>query len=154
MAGPEVAVALHVADDGLDGGAAPELALNDTKDATLLTGDEDAARAFGCVAAVTLVDIGTLDGTAGELLGRIDDGTEGMAIIWIARERPGVEHELAAPGAAVGGDDRDLDAELVRRRGLAFTDAFDLGRMEGIELPAALPLLLRSDLRSPGERRF
>lgn len=54
-----------------------------------------------------------------------------------------MHHELAARRAAVGGDDRGLDAELVRRCRLAFADVLDLGRMEGIELPA-LPLLLRS----------
>jgi len=31
--------------------------------------------------------------------------------------------------------------------GLAFADALDLGSVEGIELPAALALLLRADLR-------
>jgi hypothetical protein len=55
----EVAVALHVADDGLDGRSAPELALNDTEDATLLTGDEDATRAFGCVVAGARFELAT-----------------------------------------------------------------------------------------------
>ena len=34
---------LQVSDDGLDGGAAAQLALDDTEDAALLAGDEDAA---------------------------------------------------------------------------------------------------------------
>jgi hypothetical protein len=53
MTAAEVAVALHVAGDSLDGGTAPELTFDDAKDAALLAGDEDASRAFGFV-AVTL----------------------------------------------------------------------------------------------------
>src|SRR5664279_4719762 len=45
-------------------------------------------------------------------------------------------------------DDRSLDAELIGHAGFAFADAFDLGSMEGIQLPAALALLLRADLAS------
>ena len=39
---------------------------------------------------------------------------------------PGVEHELAAGSAGIGGDDRDLDVERVRRAGLALADALHL----------------------------
>ena len=49
-----------------------------------------------------------------------------------------MQHELAARSAGVGGDDRDLDAELVRRAGLALADALGLGGMEGIQFPATL----------------
>ena len=42
-------------------------------------------------------------------------------------------------------------AELVRRGGLAFADALHLRGMEGIELEAALALLLRADLRGAAE---
>ena len=52
---------LEVSDDGLDGGAATQLALDDTEDAALLAGDEDATRVLRVVAAVSLVDIGPLD---------------------------------------------------------------------------------------------
>ena len=44
---------------------------------------------------------------------------------------------------AVVGDDGSLHAELVRRAGLALADALDLRSMEGIQLPAALALLLQ-----------
>ena len=47
----------HVPDDGLDGGAAAELALDDTEDAALLAGDEDAPGILRVVAAVSLVDL-------------------------------------------------------------------------------------------------
>ncbi len=82
------------------------------KDATLLTRDEYAARAFGFVAAIALVDIGTLDRAAGQQLNRTDDAAERMSVIRIARHRHGVQHELTTGNAGVGGDDRDLDADL------------------------------------------
>lgn len=52
---------LQVADDGLDGRAVPQFALDDTEDAALLTGNEDAAVIFCGVAAASLVDKGPLD---------------------------------------------------------------------------------------------
>ena len=59
------------------------------------------------------------------------------------------------PGArTLGGDDRDLDAELIGRAGLALADALDLRSMEGIQLPAALALLLRTDLTGARQRPF
>lgn len=64
-----------------------------------------------------------------------------------------MQHELAARGAGVSGDNRNLDAELVGRTGLALADAFGLGRMEGIQLPAALALLLGSDLGGARQRQ-
>jgi hypothetical protein len=45
-----------------------------------------------------------------------------MTVVRIARQRLGMQHELAARGAVVGGDDRNLDAELVGRASLAFAD--------------------------------
>src|SRR4029077_7829324 len=75
-----------------------------------------------------------------------DDGAERVAIVGVSRQRLGVQHELTARGADVGGDDRGLDAELVGGAGLAFADALDLESVEGIELPAALALLQRADL--------
>src|SRR5262245_54642318 len=98
------------------------------------------------VAAISLIDIGALDRTAGEPFGRRDDGAERVAVIGIARQRTGVQHELTASGAGVGGDDRGFDAELVGRAGLALADALDLWSVERIELPAALALLLGADL--------
>ena len=65
--------------------AETELALNDAEDAALLAGEEDAARTFGFVAAMALVDIGALNGTVCELLTRIDDAAECMAVVRIAR---------------------------------------------------------------------
>jgi hypothetical protein len=81
-----------------------------------------------------------------------------LASVWLSyglpRQHRGMEHELAARRAAVGGDDRSLDAEFVKCGGFAFADALDLGSMEGIELPATLALLLRPDLSRAGKRGF
>jgi len=87
-----------------------------------------------------------LDGASRELLGAVEGVAQGVAVVGVAGQRLGVQHELAGRGAAVGGHDRDLDAELVGRARLALADALDLGGMEGIELPAALALLLGADL--------
>lgn len=109
MTAAKMPVALHVADDGLYGRAAPELMFDDTEHATILTREEDRARAFSCVAAIALVAIGPLDRAAGELLGRLDDVAERMPVIRIARQRLGVKHELTAGRARVGDDDRGLE---------------------------------------------
>jgi hypothetical protein len=140
-----MAFGLHLADHGLDGGASSQLALDDAEDAALLSRDEDAAWILRIVSAVTLVNITALDLAAGELLGLVDVIPQGVTVIGIAGQCPGVQHKLAAGGAGVGGDDGDLDAELVGRTGLAFADALGLGGMEGIQLPAALALLLERD---------
>ena len=76
----------------------------------------------------------------------------GVAVVRIAGQRLGVQHELTTWGAGVGGDDGDLDAELVGRAGLSLADALGLGGMEGIELPATLTLLLASDLTGARQR--
>src|ERR1700738_5635956 len=117
------------------------------------SGDEDAARVLRVMTAVTLVDIAALDLAACEFLSLLDDLAQGMPVVWVVRQRLGVQHELAARRAGVGGDDRNLDAELVGRTGLAFADAFGLGGMEGIQLPAALALLLGSYLGGTRQRQ-
>ena len=71
VAAAEVAIGLHVSDHGFDSGAAFELALDDAEDAALLAGDEDTTGILRVVAAVSLVDIGSLDRTAGECLGAV-----------------------------------------------------------------------------------
>ena len=84
IAAPEVTLGFHVSDHGLDRGATSQLAFDGAEDATLLARDEDAARMRGIVATITLVDIGALDLTAGELLGVFDDHLQRVAIIRIA----------------------------------------------------------------------
>ena len=101
MATAEVAVGLHVSDHGLDCRATPQFAPDEAEDAALLTGDKDATRIGRVVAAIALVDIGVLDRAAGELLGGIDDAAECVPVIRVARQRPGVEHELATGAQAL-----------------------------------------------------
>jgi hypothetical protein len=72
-----------VSDDGLDGGAAAQLALDDTEDVGLLAEDEDEAGILRVVAAVSLVDIGPLDRTAGECLGAVNDLPQGVTVVGI-----------------------------------------------------------------------
>ena len=52
-----------------------------------------------------------------------------MFVIECSRHGLGMEDELAALAPPVGGGERDLDAELVRRSGLALADALGLRRM-------------------------
>src|SRR5262249_21978861 len=112
-----------------------------------LARDEDAVRIGGAMAAIALVDIGALDCATGELLGGVDDAAERM-------QHLGVQHKLAAGSAGIGGDDRGFDAERIGRARFALADAFDLGRVEGMELPPALALLLGPDLLGARERPF
>src|SRR5215471_14821548 len=117
-----------------------------------------AARVWGIVAAVSLVDIGTLDLAAGEPLSGFDDGAQRVAVIRIGGQRPGVQNKLATRCPGIGGDDGSFHTEFVRRAGLALADALHLRSVEGIQLPAALALLLRADLIGtrewPGEYRL
>ena len=77
-----------------------------------------------------------------------------MAVIGVSGQRLGVQDERASLTAFVGGGGkRDLDAELVGFVGLALADALGLRGVPGIELPAALPLLLLADLRGPAKGR-
>jgi hypothetical protein len=76
IAAAELAIGLHVPDDGFYGRAAAQLALDDAEHAALLARDEDPAWISGIVATIALVDIGALDSAAGELLGRGNDGSE------------------------------------------------------------------------------
>jgi hypothetical protein len=62
----------------------------------------------------------------------VDDGCQRVAVIGFARQGLDVGDELATPGAVELGGNGDLHPELVGPVGLvAFTDAFDLGRMQG-----------------------
>jgi DDE family transposase len=74
-----VAVALHVADDGLDGASSAPLAADGGRDAALLAGEDDASP-IGIVAAVAAVDVGALDPDAGDALGPGDLLGQGVAV--------------------------------------------------------------------------
>lgn len=85
VAAAEVTIGLQVSDDGFDGRSAAQLVLDDTEDAALLARDEDSAGIWYVVAAVSFVDIGPLDRTAGECLGAVDDVPQGVAAVLAMR---------------------------------------------------------------------
>lgn len=133
----EMAVGFAMSDNGLEGRSAPELFLDLAGHAALLAGCEDPYRVGRVVADISLVDIGPFDLAAGQGHGLVEHVPQGVAVVRIAGQGLGVENELTALAPRVGGGDRDLDAELVRRPGLALADALGLRGMPGIELPAA-----------------
>src|SRR6266478_360430 len=94
------------------------------------------------VAAVSLVGEDALEGVADQRFHVRDYGGQRVAVIGIAGQRLHMGDELAALAVLEGGGNADLDAELVRSMGLAFAGAFDLRRMQGIDLRPALTLLL------------
>jgi hypothetical protein len=53
-----------------------------------------------------------------------------VAVIRVAVQCLGVQHELPTFGRGDRGDDRDLATELVGRPGLAFADALHLGGVQ------------------------
>ena len=133
-----------MADDGLDGGSASHLTFDLRRDAALLLGRVDFELVFGrgVVAAVTGIGMEALDGVAEERLDRRNDAGEGVSVVGIAGQRLHVGDELAALATLQGGGDADLDAELVGLVRLALADAFDLGRVQAVDLGAPLAALL------------
>ena len=128
----------EMADHGLDGGPAAQLAFDPARHPTLLAGDEDPELVIRrrVVAAVALVRENAIDGVADQRLHLRDHGCQGVTF-----QRLDVGDELAALGVADGGGNADLDAELVRPVGFAFADAFDFRRVQGIDFGSALTLL-------------
>jgi hypothetical protein len=112
MAAAEMALGFHVSDYGFDGGAASQLAFDSSEDAAFWP--KMTRRGCGSLWPRHPLSTSALGLTADELLGIFDDRSQRVAIIRIAGQRSGVQHELAAESAGVGRDDRDFDAELVR----------------------------------------
>jgi hypothetical protein len=140
-------------DDGFDGGPAAQFALDLGRHPSLLAGDEDPELVIGrrVVAAVSLVGEDACDDVADQRLHVRDHGGQRVTVIGVAGHRLHVGDELAGLGAADRGGNGDFDAELVRPMGLAFADAFDLRRVQGIDLRPALTLLLLAD--APRQRQ-
>src|SRR6202011_39407 len=120
-----------------------EFALDRGRYPSLLARHEDPELVIGrrIVAAVPLVGEDARDGVADQRFHVRDHGCQRMTVIR-AGQRLHMGDELAALGMADRGCDGDFDAELVRPMSLALADAFDFRRMQGIDLPAALMLLL------------
>jgi hypothetical protein len=74
-----------------------------------------------------------------------DDGTERVAVIGIAVQSLGMQHELPAFGRGGRRGNRDFAAKFVRCPGLAFADALPLGGVQR-DLGTALTLLLMANL--------
>ena len=146
-------VILEMADHGLDGSAAARLAADGFGDPADLAADPDLEPIGIVVAAIALIAVDAMHRDPGEVLKIGDDRTERVAVIRVAVQRLGVQHELAALGRGDRGDNRDLAAELVGRPGLAFADAFHLGGVQRADLGPALALLLKADPQRQIEQR-
>ena len=136
----QMSIRLHVADGCLDGGSSPELAIDLSVHIAALAGEEHPQRLWRIVASIAPVDMDALDLASGELPGLPDHLAQRMAVIRVAVDGAGVEHELPVLATPVGGRDRDLAAELPGLVRLALADALGLRRVPGMELPAALLL--------------
>src|SRR5262245_55469809 len=64
-----------------------------------------------------------------------------------------MQHKLPALGGGSRRCDRDFAAKLIGFAGLAFADAFDLGRVQRIDLRPALALLLMAHTQRQIEQR-
>ena len=129
-----------MADDRFDGGAPPHLAFDLFCDAALLAGGEgmEFMGGRGVVALVSGVGQDAADSGAGQRLDVGQHGFERVAVIRPSGQRLGVNGELAALAAVQRGGDGGLDAELVGLVGLSFSNAFDLRRMQGIDMLSAI----------------
>src|SRR4051812_48501821 len=70
---------------------------------------------------------------------------ERVAVIGIAVQGLGMQHELPAFGRGGRRGNRDFAAKLVRCPGLAFADALHLGGVQRVDLGTALTLLLMAN---------
>ena len=87
-----------MADDRFDGGSPAHLAADGLGDTPDLTGDPDLEPVRMVVAAIALVAVDAADLDTCKLFEIGDDGTECVAVIWVAVQRLGVQHELPALG--------------------------------------------------------
>src|ERR1700688_4637937 len=94
------------------------------------------------MAAVAEIDIGPRDRLAGQSLDLVELRPQRVTVIWITRTGACPEHERAARRTGIGHREAELDAELPADACLALADAFDLGRVQRVEL-AFVVLLLR-----------
>ncbi len=137
---------LEMADDGFDGGAASHLSFDLRGHPSFLPGCIDFELVLGrrIVAAVSGIGVEPFDCIADELLDRWDHLSQRVTIIGIAGQRLHVGDELAAFTVLEGGGNADLDPKLVGPVRLALADALHLGRVQAVDLGAALPALLLS----------
>src|SRR6476660_7148178 len=133
-------VVLEMADHRLDGGATPHLAADGFGDTANLTADPDLEPVGIVVATIALVAVDAARCDTCELFEVGDDGTERVAVIGIAVQGLGMQHELPAFGRGGRRGNRDFATKLVRCPGLAFADALHLGGVHRVDLGTALTL--------------
>ena len=130
-----------MADDWLDGISSAQLTLDRRGLNTPSVADVDVSPALVAVPFVAAIDIGASDLDAGDPLDLRDLPGERVAVEGIARQRMHAKNELAAPGSSIGHCDRGLHAKFVAGAGLALGDAFNLGRVQRVDLVLVLGLL-------------
>src|SRR5215467_12348637 len=143
MIAAHTVLGLHVADDRLDRGTTFHLATDRSCDAAYLTADPDPELLFVIMAAVALIDMDAARGDPGLPLQLGDHRAQRVAVERVTVQRFGVQHELPALGLRRRGGDRYLAPELIRRSSFAFANAFDLGRVQRIDLRPALTMILK-----------
>ena len=121
-----------MADRGLDGGAMARLATDGFGDPADLTADPDLEPIRIVVAAISLVTMDAAYCDTCELFEIGNDGTERVAVIRIAVQGFGMQHELAALGRAGGRGNRHLAAELVGGPCLVVPGPTQLHSLSGI----------------------
>src|SRR5258707_655239 len=151
MVAAHAVLGLEMTDDRLDRGSALHLAADGFGDVADLAADPNPELVRMIVAAIALMDAAGLD--AGQPLQIGDDRPEGVAIERIAVQRLGMEDKLAAPGLGRRRRHRDLASELIGSPRLARADAFDLGRVQRIDLGATLAVVLEADTQGKIEQR-
>jgi hypothetical protein len=134
----------HVTDHGLGRGAALHLAADGGGEAAHLAADPDSELLRIGVAAIALVDVDAASLNAREPLQVVDHGSS----VWPSKGLPcsAFAWSTNCPplGAVTGVVRLTFASELVGRAGLAFADAFDLRRVERIDLAAALAVARQS----------
>src|SRR5258708_31628730 len=138
-------VVLEMADHGLDGGTTPHLAADGFGDAANLAAERGLEPVGIVLAAIALVAVNAARCNTCELFEVGDDGTERVAVIGIAVQGLGMQHELPAFGRGGRRGNRDFATKLVRCPGLAFADALHLGGAQRVDLGTALTLLLMAN---------
>jgi hypothetical protein len=129
----EKPVAFCVTDDRFNGAASPQLPLDCRRSAAGTLGDVDSGGGE-TVSAVSFVDIDAGDRHAGQPFDLGDLLLQRVAVVREPRKGLDSKHELTAVGARIGDGDGRFDAKFIARARLALGDAFDLRRMQGVDL--------------------
>ena len=146
-------IGLEMADHRLDGGSASHLAADGLGDTADLAGDPDLEPVGVVVTAIALVAMDSADRNACEPFEVGDDRTECVAVIGVAVQGLGMQHELPALGSGDRRGNRDLATELVGSPCLAAADAFHFRGVQRIDLRSALTLLLMAHAQRQIEQR-